>query len=171
MASISAACPNRNPPMPRRETARGVRLRCVGVGFTAGTAISENFLKCNRIQRRAAPCRKETGTASGTRCKILRKGGEINRRERAKAEPRRAQRILSGFDSVPPLKYVFRGEGATSMDMDWISVVSAAAAWAAAWHAFRSSRTAHRAYKLALERERRASRRLPRPIGRAGERV
>jgi len=39
--------------------------------------------------------------------------------------------------------------------MDWVSTASAAAAWAAAWLAFRSSRTAQRAYNLALEQAQR----------------
>jgi|RhiMetdeSRZDD1v2_1073273.scaffolds.fasta_scaffold77389_2 hypothetical protein len=39
--------------------------------------------------------------------------------------------------------------------MDWVSIASAAAAWIAAWIAFRSARIAQRAYNIAAEQERR----------------
>lgn len=38
---------------------------------------------------------------------------------------------------------------------DWVSIASAAAAWVAAWLAFRSARTARQTYNLAREQERR----------------
>lgn len=41
------------------------------------------------------------------------------------------------------------------MPTNWVAIVAALAAWVAAWQAFRSAKTARRAYQLVLEQEKR----------------